>query len=154
MWLLPCFLPPAPPKENLGGFSTLFNSPWPERILDSTLRHFQILILRRAHFLTKSTDTEKNPGRLSLSYLGYETACGAADRSEGDMCMGFPGGASGREPTCQCGRCNRHRFKPWVRKIPWRSTCNPLQYSCLENAADRGAWWWLQSIGWQTVRHI
>jgi len=37
--------------------------------------------------------------------------------------MGFPGGASGKEPACQCRRCRRcrrHRFDPWVRKIPWR----------------------------------
>ena len=30
---------------------------------------------------------------------------------------GFPGGASGKEPTCQC---RRHQFNSWVRKIPWR----------------------------------
>ena len=33
---------------------------------------------------------------------------------------GFPGGASGKEPACQCGRCTRHGFNPWDRKIPWR----------------------------------
>ena len=33
---------------------------------------------------------------------------------------GFPGGAGCKEPTCQCRRCKRHRFDPWVRKIPWR----------------------------------
>ena len=27
----------------------------------------------------------------------------------------------------------RHRFSPWVRKIPWRRDGNPLQYSCLQN---------------------
>ena len=26
-------------------------------------------------------------------------------------------------------------------KIPWRRACKPLQYSCLENPMDRGAWW-------------
>ena len=26
------------------------------------------------------------------------------------------------------------------RKIPWNRKCNPLQYSCLENSMDRGAW--------------
>ena len=31
-------------------------------------------------------------------------------------------------------------FNPWVRKIPWRGHGNPLQYSCLENPMDRGAW--------------
>ena len=37
-------------------------------------------------------------------------------------------------------RCRRHRFDPWVRKIPWRRNDNPLQYSCLGNPIDRGAW--------------
>ena len=27
--------------------------------------------------------------------------------------------SSGKEFTCQCRRCKRHRFNPWVRKIPW-----------------------------------
>ena len=37
--------------------------------------------------------------------------------------MDFPGGPSGKEPACKCRRrkrCQRHRFDPWVRKIPWR----------------------------------
>ena len=29
-------------------------------------------------------------------------------------------GASGKEPACQCRRCKRCRFDPWVGKIPWR----------------------------------
>ena len=29
---------------------------------------------------------------------------------------------------------------PWVGKIPWMRTWQPLQYSCLENPMDRGAW--------------
>ena len=31
----------------------------------------------------------------------------------------FVCGASGKEPACQCRRYKRHRFNPWVRKIPW-----------------------------------
>ena len=34
----------------------------------------------------------------------------------------FPGGASGKEPACQC---KRHRFYPWVGKIPWRKERQP-----------------------------
>ena len=34
----------------------------------------------------------------------------------------------------------RYGFDPWVRKIPWKRACNPLQYSCLENPMDRRAW--------------
>ena len=57
--------------------------------------------------------------------------------------VGFPGGASGKEPPYQCRRCKRLGFDPWVRKIPsWnlpRGHGNPLQYSCLEKPVDRGA---------------
>ena len=50
--------------------------------------------------------------------------------------QGFPGGTSGKEPTCQCRRHKRREFDPWVKKIPWSRA--PLQYSCLENPKDRG----------------
>ena len=39
--------------------------------------------------------------------------------------QGFPGGASGKEPTCQCRTCKRHRFNPWVVKIPWKRAWQP-----------------------------
>ena len=39
--------------------------------------------------------------------------------------MGFPGGASGKEPACQCRRHKRHGFDPWVGKIPWRRAWQP-----------------------------
>ena len=43
--------------------------------------------------------------------------------------------------ACQYRRCRRHNFDPWVGKIPWcRKHSNSLQYSCLENPMDRGAW--------------
>ena len=33
----------------------------------------------------------------------------------------------------------------WVQSLgtedPWEENGNPLQYSCLENFTDRGAWW-------------
>ena len=31
--------------------------------------------------------------------------------------LGFPGGASGKEPACYRRRHKRLRFDPWVRKI-------------------------------------
>ena len=34
--------------------------------------------------------------------------------------LGFPGGTSGKELSCQCRRHKRHGFDPWVGKIPWR----------------------------------
>ena len=41
------------------------------------------------------------------------------------MDLGFPGGAIGKEPACQCRRHKRHGFDPWVRKMPWRRTWEP-----------------------------
>ena len=34
----------------------------------------------------------------------------------------------------------RPGFDPWVGKIPGDGNGSPLQYSCLENTIDRGAW--------------
>ena len=31
--------------------------------------------------------------------------------------LGFQGGASGKEPICQCRRLKRHRFNPWEGKL-------------------------------------
>ena len=38
--------------------------------------------------------------------------------------MGFPGGTNGKEPACQCRKCQRCRFNLWVWKIPWRKKWN------------------------------
>ena len=32
---------------------------------------------------------------------------------------------AGKEPACQCRRHKKHRFDPWVRKIPWRRAWQP-----------------------------
>ena len=39
--------------------------------------------------------------------------------------MGFTRWLSGKESTCQCRRCRRCQFNPWVRKIPWRRKWQP-----------------------------
>ena len=38
---------------------------------------------------------------------------------------GFPGGANGKESACQCRRCKRHGFNPWVGKNPWSRKWQP-----------------------------
>ena len=59
-----------------------------------------------------------------------------------ELTQGFPGGTCGKERTCQCKRCKRRGFNPFVGKIPVEGGHgNPLHYSCLENSMDRGAWW-------------
>ena len=39
--------------------------------------------------------------------------------------QGLPRGFSGKDPACQCRRCKRCRFDPWVGKIPWRRAWPP-----------------------------
>ena len=53
---------------------------------------------------------------------------------------GFPGGARGKEPACQCRRCKTRSFIPGSGRSPGGGHGNPLQYSCLGNPMDRGAW--------------
>ena len=39
--------------------------------------------------------------------------------------LGFPGGSSDKEPTCQCRKHERRGFNPWVGKIFWRWAQQP-----------------------------
>ena len=50
---------------------------------------------------------------------------GLSDSAELTIRKGFPGGASGKEPACQCRRLRRCGFDPWVRKIPWKRAWQP-----------------------------
>ena len=51
---------------------------------------------------------------------------------------GFPGGASGKEPTCQC--IKDMGSGPGLGRSPEGGHGNPFQYCCLENSMVRGAW--------------
>ena len=52
---------------------------------------------------------------------------------------GFPGGASGKEPTCQCRGHKRRRFDPWVGKIPWRRKQQPIPVFLLGEFHGQGS---------------
>ena len=67
--------------------------------------------------------------------------------------MGFPGGASGKEPTCQCKKYKRHGFDPWVRKIPWRRVWQPTPVFLPEESPGTEEPGGLQYIGLQRVEH-
>ena len=56
------------------------------------------------------------------------------------LILGLPRWLSNKESACQCKRCRRTWFDPWVGRFPGVGNGNPLQYSCLENSMDRGAW--------------
>ena len=48
--------------------------------------------------------------------------------------IGYYGGTSGKEPTCQCRRHKTGEFHPWVRKIPWRRAWQPTPVFLLGEA--------------------
>ena len=54
-----------------------------------------------------------------------------------DYFWGFSGGSVGRESTCNVGDLGS---VPGLGRSPGEGNGNPLQYSCLENSMDRGAW--------------
>ena len=51
--------------------------------------------------------------------------------------MGFPGGSDGKESACNVGDLGTI---PGSGRSPGGGHGNQLQYSCLENPMDRGAW--------------
>ena len=54
---------------------------------------------------------------------------------------GFPGGISGKEPGLPTQETVRDAGSiPGLGRSPGGGHGNPLQYSCLENPMDRGAW--------------
>ena len=64
------------------------------------------------------------------------------------MPTGFPGGSEVKASACNAGDMG---LIPGLRRSPGEGSGYPLQYSCLGNPMDRGAW--LQSMGLQRVRH-
>ena len=56
------------------------------------------------------------------------------------MQKGLPRRLSVKESACQCRRCKKLMFDPWVGKTTEEENGNPLRYSCLENSIGRGAW--------------
>ena len=52
--------------------------------------------------------------------------------------LGFPGGSEVKASACNAGDTSSI---PGLGRSPGEGNGNPLQYSCLENPMDRGAWW-------------
>ena len=77
-----------------------------ERNFQSRMRWYQLWFLLNYH------------NTVNQSYL-LKSSC----------IKGFSGGASGKEPTCQCRRLKRSESG----RSPGGGHGNPLQYSCLEN---------------------
>ena len=63
---------------------------------------------------------------------------------------GVLGSSAGKESASSAGEPS---LIPGLGRSPEGGHGNPLQYSCLENSMDRGAWQAIQSMGSKRVRH-
>ena len=83
---------------------------------------------------------------------GKESTCNAGDpssipvvrrihwsrnRLRTPVLMGFPGGSDSKETACNAGDLG---LNPGLGRSHGERNGFPLQYSCLENSMDRGAW--------------
>ena len=140
---------PAPvvlPGKSHGQRNLVGCSPWGPEELDTTERlqfHFSLSGIGEGNGSHSSVLAWRIPGMVEPGGLpsmgshrvGHDWSDLAA--AAGVSFMGFPGGASGKEPTCQCRRPKILR----LGRFPGGGHGNPLQYSCLENPMDRGTWW-------------
>ena len=55
--------------------------------------------------------------------------------------MGFPSGSVVKAPLASAGDAGDKGLIPGLGSSPGGGNGSPLQYSCLENSMDRGAWW-------------
>ena len=60
------------------------------------------------------------------------------DRLPTPVFLGFPGGSDSKESACNA---RDPGLIPVLGRSPGEAHGYPLQYSCLENSMDRGAWW-------------
>ena len=54
---------------------------------------------------------------------------------------GLPWGLSGKKSACNAGAAGDVGSIPGLGRYPGKGKGNPLQYSCLEDPMERGAWW-------------
>ena len=81
-------------------------------------------------------------GWVSISSLGTSLSilsklASASIFAQTPFCWGFPGGSDGKESACNAGHPGSI---PGSGRSPGEGNGNPLQYSCLGNSMDRGAW--------------
>ena len=94
----------------------------------------------KSSYQTKSIDSETPkltiPGTLVI--YCYVTTCPHSEAlSNNKHLLGFPSGSNSKESACNVGDLV---LIPGWEGSPGEGNGYPLQYSCLENPMDRGAW--------------
>ena len=78
--------------------------------------------------------------------MGKVLQTGSSFQSKGKysivyLVSGFPNTSVGKESACNAVDTGDGSSIPGSGRCPAEGNGNPLQYSCLENPMDRGAWW-------------
>ena len=71
----------------------------------------------------------QNGGQRRQEIIQFRNTC---------ICKGLPGGSDGKAFAFNEGDLGSI---PGLGRSPGEGNGNPLQYSCLENSMDEGAWW-------------
>ena len=69
-----------------------------------------------------------------VTFLGNRFFDGRVHRHRGASVVG----SDGKQSACNAEDLGS---TPGLGRFPGEGNDNPLQYSCLENSMDRGAWW-------------
>ena len=75
---------------------------------------------------------------VDVQLCGYTKGIEYLNRWYLNDTMGFAGGSEVKASACNAGDLSSI---PGLGRSPGEGNGNPLQYSCLENPMDGGAWW-------------
>ena len=79
-------------------------------------------VMKESSYPLGKKPVSRDPGGLSVAMSRW-TYIGQDCKSEGvNLLRGLLQWLSDKESACQC---RKHRFSPWVRKIPWRRKWQP-----------------------------
>ena len=136
--------------ENPTGWRSLVGcSPWGRKESDTTERlhlHFPLACIGEGNGTPLQCSCLENP-RGSRAW--WAAICGVAQSrtrlkrlssSSSNASWGLPWWLMGKESTYNTGDTGEASSIPGSGRSPGEENGNPLQYSCLENSVDRGAW--------------
>ena len=134
---------PLPLGLNCNSSLSLQPTDLPYQILDSLKAALSDEIARGHHWCNEHElgqtpgDGEGQEGLACCSPWGHKEFAWLGNWTT--TTEGFPGGASSKEPTCQCRKHKIPGFHPCVGKIPWRRAWQPTLVFLpkLENPKDR-----------------
>ena len=86
-------------------------------------------------------DGESMCGQINTARAAITHSCNSTCKPKLLTIKGLPWWLSSEESTCNAGAAEDLVSILGLGKSPGGGHGNPLQYSCLENSMDRGAWW-------------